>query len=61
MLRVCVGELNRRCFILGRPAGKLTLPSFGEFTGGYDITLAAGDIAYVVADEAVVKFGHSPG
>ncbi len=35
---------------------QLTLPSFGEFTGGYEITLKPGAIAYVIADNAVIPF-----
>jgi DNA ligase-associated metallophosphoesterase len=50
-------RLRLPCFHWQARQHRLTLPSFGEFTGGYDITLAVGDVAYVVADEAVVKFG----
>jgi len=58
-LRLSLGgdRLRLPCFHWQARQHRLTLPSFGEFTGGYDITLAAGDVAYVVADEAVVKFG----
>ncbi len=56
-LQVGGDRLRLPCFHWQARQHRLTLPSFGEFTGGYDITLAVGDVAYVVADEAVVKFG----
>ncbi len=53
-----VGDrLRLPCFHWQPRQNRLTLPSFGEFTGGYDIALAAGEAAYVVADGAVVRFG----
>ncbi len=50
-------RLRLPCFHWQPRQNRLTLPSFGEFTGGYDIALAAGETAYVVAEEAVVGFG----
>ncbi|MBE9140730.1 ligase-associated DNA damage response endonuclease PdeM [Nodosilinea sp. LEGE 07088] len=56
-------RLNRGCDRLRLPCfhwqprhQRLTLPAFGEFTGGYDIALAADEVAYVVAEGAVVGF-----
>ncbi len=50
-------RLRLPCFHWQPRQNRLTLPSFGEFTGGYDIVLAAGETAYVVAEGAVVGFG----
>lgn len=51
-------RLRLPCFHWQPRQQRLTLPSFGEFTGGYNVTLAAGEMAYVVADGAVVGFGR---
>jgi len=51
-------RLRLPCFHWQPRQQRLTLPAFGEFTGGYDIALAAGETAYVVAEEAVVGFGR---
>ncbi len=58
-LRLTMGcdRLRLPCFHWQSRQHRLTLPSFGEFTGGYDIALAAGEVAYVVAEGAVVAFG----
>jgi uncharacterized protein len=58
-LRLTMGcdRLRLPCFHWQPRQNRLTLPSFGEFTGGYDIELAAGEVAYVVAEGAVVGFG----
>lgn len=49
-------RLRLPCFHWEARQHRLTLPSFGEFTGGYDVRLATGDVAYVVADHEVVAF-----
>lgn len=51
-------RLRLPCFHWQPRQNRLTLPSFGEFTGGYDIALAAGETAYVVAESAVIAFGQ---
>jgi uncharacterized protein len=51
-------RLRLPCFHWQARQQRLTLPAFGEFTGGYDITLAAGEVAYVVAEGAVVGFAR---
>jgi DNA ligase-associated metallophosphoesterase len=51
-------RLRLPCFHWQPRQKRLTLPSFGEFTGGYDIALARGETAYVVAEGAVVAFGR---
>lgn len=50
-------RLRLPCFHWQPQQNRLTLPSFGEFTGGHNIDLAAGEVAYVVAEGAVVGFG----
>ncbi|MGB3308165.1 MAG: ligase-associated DNA damage response endonuclease PdeM [Nodosilinea sp.] len=59
-LRLATGcdRLRLPCFYWQAPQHRLTLPAFGEFTGGYEIALARGEVAYVVAEGAVVKFGR---
>ncbi len=54
-LKTRLDDLRLPCFHY-EPDRQLTLPSFGEFTGGYEITLKPGAIAYVVADNAVIPF-----
>ncbi|TVQ10564.1 MAG: ligase-associated DNA damage response endonuclease PdeM [Leptolyngbya sp. DLM2.Bin27] len=49
-------RLRLPCFHWQARQQRLTLPAFGEFTGGHDIALAAGEVAYVVAEGAVVGF-----
>jgi DNA ligase-associated metallophosphoesterase len=49
-------RLRLPCFHWEAKPSRLTLPSFGEFTGGYDVGLAPGDVAYVVAEDEVVAF-----
>ncbi|WP_017297860.1 ligase-associated DNA damage response endonuclease PdeM [Nodosilinea nodulosa] len=49
-------RLRLPCFHWQAQQRRLTLPAFGEFTGGYAITLARGDVAYAVADGAMVAF-----
>ncbi|MGG6237356.1 ligase-associated DNA damage response endonuclease PdeM [Nodosilinea sp. AN01ver1] len=58
-LRLNMGcdRLRLPCFHWQSPQHRLTLPAFGEFTGGYEIALARGEVAYVVAEGAVVGFG----
>ncbi|NJN87396.1 MAG: hypothetical protein HC881_15185 [Leptolyngbyaceae cyanobacterium SL_7_1] len=34
----------------------LVLPSFGEFTGGYEIKLTKQAIAYAIVEDAIVPF-----
>lgn len=56
-LKMGCDRLRLPCFHWQPRQNRLTLPSFGEFTGGYDIALAAGETAYAVAEGAVVGFG----
>jgi DNA ligase-associated metallophosphoesterase len=47
-------RLRLPCFHWQPQGNCLTLPAFGEFTGGHPINLAAGEVAYVVAEESLV-------
>lgn len=49
--------LRLPCFHFDAVHGTLTLPSFGEFTGGHEVSLKQGAIAYVIAENTVVPFG----
>jgi DNA ligase-associated metallophosphoesterase len=57
-MRLTLGcdRLRLPCFHWQVVPQRLTLPSFGEFTGGYEVQLSQGDVAYVVADDQVVAF-----
>jgi DNA ligase-associated metallophosphoesterase len=55
-LKTRLDQLRLPCFYWERSQNLLVLPSFGEFTGGYDIDLKPGSTAYVVADGAIVPF-----
>lgn len=56
-LRLKTGMDNLRlpCFHFDRCQNILTLPAFGEFTGGHEVTLTNKDIAYVIADHQIVE------
>jgi uncharacterized protein len=57
----CMGSkldrLRLPCFYFDRAEQVLMLPSFGEFTGGYEVPMGQGATAYVIAEDAVVPFG----
>ncbi len=46
-------KLRLPCFLFG--ASRAILPSFGAFTGSYNITPATGEHVFVVADDSVIK------
>jgi len=49
-------RLRLPCFYWESKLKRLTLPSFGEFTGGYDVQIDRESVAYIVAEDAVVPF-----
>ncbi|HEY9620060.1 MAG TPA: ligase-associated DNA damage response endonuclease PdeM [Crinalium sp.] len=55
-LKTKLDNLRLPCFYLERSQHQLILPSFGEFTGSYEVKLKAGTAAYVVVDNTVVPF-----
>ena len=49
-------RLRLPCFYWEPQLQRLTLPSFGDFTGGYDFAIGHHAIAYVVAEDTVIPF-----
>ncbi|PZO50062.1 MAG: phosphoesterase [Phormidesmis priestleyi] len=49
-------SLRLPCFFVERHHRRLTLPSFGEFTGGYEVDLVENTCAYVVCEGEVIAF-----
>ncbi|MGD1927722.1 MAG: ligase-associated DNA damage response endonuclease PdeM [Leptolyngbyaceae cyanobacterium] len=47
-------RLRLPCFYWEAPLQRLTLPSFGEFTGGYNVTLSHATTAYAVAEDQII-------
>jgi metallophosphoesterase superfamily enzyme len=48
--------LRLPCFYLEHHKNLLILPSFGEFTGGYEVELKQNATAYVVVENSVLAF-----
>lgn len=55
-LRSHTDSLRLPCFFIERHQKRLTLPSFGEFTGGYEVDLQDNDCAYVVCEGEAISF-----
>ena len=55
-LRSPTASLRLPCFFLERDQKRLTLPSFGEFTGGFEVELVGNTCAYVVCEGEVISF-----
>lgn len=55
-IKTRLDNLRLPCFYLDKNQNQLMLPSFGAFTGGYEVELKPGTIAYVVAEDAVIPF-----
>ncbi|MEL6385474.1 MAG: ligase-associated DNA damage response endonuclease PdeM [Cyanobacteria bacterium J06626_18] len=49
-------RLRLPCFYWEANSQRLTLPSFGDFTGGYDVAIGRHATAYVVAEDKVIPF-----
>lgn len=49
-------RLRLPCFYWEGAAQRLTLPAFGDFTGGYTVPITLDAIAYVIAEDAVIPF-----
>lgn len=49
-------RLRLPCFFWEAAQRRLTLPAFGEFTGGYEISIRPQTVAYAIADDQVVPF-----
>ena len=59
-LRSRTDSLRLPCFFLERDQRRLTLPSFGEFTGGYEVKIENNTCAYVVCEGEIIPFDKSP-
>jgi DNA ligase-associated metallophosphoesterase len=59
-IRTKLDDLRLPCFYLNQTQNVLTLPSFGEFTGGYEMPLKRGAIAYAIVENQIVVFGDRP-
>ena len=55
-IKTKLDDLRLPCFHLETSQNRLTLPSFGEFTGGCEVSLTSDAIAYVVAEDAIIPF-----
>ena len=55
-LRSHTDSLRLPCFFVERDQRRLTLPSFGEFTGGYEVTLTENTCAYVACEGEAIAF-----
>ncbi len=55
-LRSPTDSLRLPCFFVEHDHRRLTLPSFGEFTGGYEVTLSKYTCAYVACEGEVIPF-----
>ena len=49
-------SLRLPCFFVEHDQKRLTLPSFGEFTGGYEVTVDKHTCAYIVCEGSAIAF-----
>ncbi|MEO0540019.1 MAG: ligase-associated DNA damage response endonuclease PdeM [Cyanobacteria bacterium P01_A01_bin.105] len=56
VLRSRLDRLRLPCFYLEKAQRCLTLPAFGGFTGGYEVELLPGTVAYVPSEDSVIPF-----
>lgn len=53
-IRTKLDNLRLPCFYLDQTQNLLVLPSFGAFTGGYEVELKKGAIAYAIAEDSII-------
>ncbi|MEB3360389.1 MAG: ligase-associated DNA damage response endonuclease PdeM [Synechococcales bacterium] len=53
-------SLRLPCFYVDRPQNLILLPSFGSFTGGYEVSLKLGTVAYAIAEGTLIPFEGKP-
>lgn len=58
-LRSRTDSLRLPCFFVEHGQKRLTLPSFGEFTGGYEVTLDRNTCAYVACEGSAIAFDNA--
>ena len=49
-------RLRLPCFYWEAQLNRLTLPAFGDFTGGYTVTMGRETVAYAIADDSIIPF-----
>lgn len=59
-LREKLDSLRLPCFYLDHSKNLLILPSFGEFTGAYELPLTRNTTAYIVVENCVVPLSRQP-
>ncbi|MGL5081631.1 MAG: ligase-associated DNA damage response endonuclease PdeM [Microcoleaceae cyanobacterium] len=59
-LKSHLDTLRLPCFYFDKLQQVLTLPSFGEFTGGWEVDLEMDSIVYVIAENTVIPFAGKP-
>lgn len=55
-LKTRLDDLRLPCFYYEAAENRLTLPSFGAFTGGYEVRMGPGVVAYAIAEGTIVPF-----
>lgn len=55
-IKTKLDNLRLPCFYLETAQNLLILPSFGAFTGSYEVAIADGNTAYVVAESTVIAW-----
>ncbi|MDX2241316.1 MAG: ligase-associated DNA damage response endonuclease PdeM [Leptolyngbyaceae cyanobacterium bins.302] len=55
-IKTKLDNLRLPCFYLEQQQNQLILPSFGEFTGGYEVALTSGTTAFAIAENSVIPF-----
>lgn len=58
-LQTRLDRLRLPCFYLDTTQNLLILPSFGEFTGGYEVVPGQGAIAYAIAEGHIIPISES--
>ncbi|MEM1309925.1 MAG: ligase-associated DNA damage response endonuclease PdeM, partial [Cyanobacteria bacterium P01_H01_bin.153] len=51
-------RLRLPCFYWEAQLNRLTLPSFGDFTGGYTVSISHETAAYAIAEDAIIPFSR---
>jgi DNA ligase-associated metallophosphoesterase len=55
-LRTRLDDLRLPCFYFEESANRLILPSFGQFTGGFEVQLDRRTHAYAIAENTIIPF-----
>ena len=59
-LQSAIDSLRLPCFYHEYPLQRLTLPAFGSFTGGYEVTIGKGHTAYIMIEGCLMVMDISP-